>query len=712
MEFSPNQDYLLDTPDRISALPTGITGICFNYRVYLFYQSSTFFSGCRISYKQVEPVEKDGKSMLEPINERPEFINHNGDIGSLGTGIPSLAGCERKGNLYLFWNSTVAGTIKYVCCTSDANGVLLNQPFPGESAVSTEQMTTRTIPNFPVSSAKIAAVEIEDRLFVFANHDNKLAIAYSDDGINWETEIAENWINVSNLAACCYSDNQGRSSLMFGMTSSNYNVWTGRYDYEPTAPGSGLICRDTCEHTELRGQCDQVALAVGSLKEGSGGNLIQLFINGQHGATWSGWQRNKKKEFNISTNTWGELQQRREEDSYSRLPSWCYMSAFTSYRKVSEQKNAAQKIWDVQQEIWNVMTYYQSHSSNRGYFCVARWQSDLLQFVRIDRSTNFDLALCPLVGVVEGVPPYALNGETFSSTASSFSFGRETSKTASITTSFKVGAYCSVGAVVKEVGPSLKIAAELMNEAEESSICTQSINTQIYPEPGNPSETTYFYLQPTIYRTQYALLDWQGKSISDLYIYNVIDFTLKVVQKNGLPDGSSRSPADLRTWYQRFRDLPAYVDQSRSKSLRLTWNSGTRVDTELSRINSLSQSSTTEVSAEVSLKGGEIFNMGGNLSFSYRATSTISDTEKISFALDYPPDRDDHPEDISYADIRMYLLYPNEQRINECYWIPTSQPKQRPWYIAWSVDEIKTVAEQNQAMKQVSNDVEIVTTLD
>lgn len=712
MEFSPNQDYLLDTPSGISRFPTGITGICFNYRVYLFYQFSTFVGGCRISYDQVEPVEKDGKSILKSNRKQEEFINHTGDIGGLGTGFPSLAGCERKGNLYLFWNSTAAGAIRYVCCTSSAEGVLLNQPFPGESAVSTEQMTIRTIPNFPVSSAKIAAVEIENRLFVFANRDNKLAIAYSDDGISWKTEIADNWINVGNLAACCYSDNQGRPSLMFGMASSNNNVWTGRYDYDPTAPGSGLICRDTCEHVELRGQCDQVALAVGSLKEGSGGNLIQLFINGQHGATWSGWQRNKKKEFNISTNIWNELQQRREEDSYSRLPTWSYMSAFTSYRKVSEQKSTPQKIWNVQQEIWNVMTYYQSNSSNTGYFCVARWQSDVLEFIRSDRSTDLDVALCPLIGVVEGTPPYALNGETFSPTASVFSFGRESSKTASVTTSFKIGAYCSVGAVVEEVGPSLKIAAELISEAEESSISTRSINTRIKPEPGNPPETTYFYLVPTIYRVQYSLLDCQGKLISDLYIYNVIDFTLKVVQKNKLPDGSSRSPADLRSWYQRFTDLPAYVDQTRSESLRLTWNSGTSVDTELSRIKSLSQSSTTEVSAEVSLKGGGIFDMGGNISFSYRATSIISDTERISFALDYPPARHDHPEDISYADVRMYLLYPNEQRIDECYWIPTSQPKQRPWCIAWSVDDIKTVAEQEQAMKQVGNDAEIATTLD
>lgn len=57
--------------------------------------------------------------------------------------------------------------------------------------------------------------------------------------------------------------------------------------------------------------------------------------------------------------------------------------------------------------------------------------------------------------------------------------------------------------------------------------------------------------------------------------------------------------------------------------------------------------------------------------------------------LDYPYPRAGHPGDVRKLILRMLMLVPDAEQIDSCYWIPKDKQNQRPWCVAWSIQEVK-----------------------
>lgn len=654
--------------------PSGVTGTYFNGSAYLFYQMVGDTPQRFIRYTKVRVKEDESLKVLAS-----DQVLSSQDYTLLSENT-SIAACVYANVMYVFWQDT-NGTVHY------------QRKLP--STEEQEWISRTEISGFRVDpDTQLAAVSVGDRLYILGslwqNNTHKLNIAYTEDGNTWFVELSPNWINVKSVSACSYLDTNGDSHLLFGMASRNNNVWTGRYKYEPNGRGSKLVLIDTKEHTELRGRCDFIALATGSTEGGANGNVVQMFINGKHGSTWIGWQYNQKKEYRVEADQWEPSQVRTLGDT--QYPTWYHMGAFQFFRSRSQG--------ELQQELWNVMVYNKTNLNS--YLYVARWKSDSLKLVKAEEQSVSD-SLKALVGVVEGPPPYILNGDSFKRNVSSFQYGWSDTRQASIAMTFKYGFYFRWGGKMPlqadEKSPlklpyDCKLAFEQSQTATDSQELTIAVNKTIFPVAGK-NQTTYLWLRPIVIRHTYDILDWSGEPINGGQ--TVIFSTSQVGLDFDVRDNLSQFPGspnthDFHSWYQRFTMLPSYADASEGQFLNMpvTWvENGDTEFTFQRKVTSMNYRTTTvSVDAKAGLDG--IFDLGGNLSFSYNVVHKTEFSEKIGFKLAYPISRPDHPEDIVKVVLRALVFNPDEGAIDKCYWIPKDKQSHRPWCVAWSVDEFMT----------------------
>lgn len=329
--------------------------------------------------------------------------------------------------------------------------------------------------NFTVyGDRQISAASIGQRMFVFGSHkqggEDKAAVAWSDDGQIWGSEIRGEWTNVGNVSVCAFVDAAGAPRLMYAMASKHWNVWGGIYSYVACGPGSGLRVTDIVEHAEFHGSAEFVAVAAGSAKGGNTGQILQMIVNGWHGKTWAGWKPQQKKEYGIASDTWYDAKTLGE--GYTRYPLWAHFGAFTYVQAVSAT--------ELRQEIWYVFNYYNAQSS----LYVARWESD--ELVRDDSSTlqlPVSREFRSLLGVVEGPPPYVLNGQPFRDSVARFQFGYTTSMQTSVSATIKIGVQLKIGGKSSDkpfpLLGSFQLGAELTGKTQTSTEVSQTFEKKL-----------------------------------------------------------------------------------------------------------------------------------------------------------------------------------------------------------------------------------------
>lgn len=663
----------------------GVTGCYFQGHAYLFHQVKTWqtagilYSRYRVKADESIEVVDSNRPVVRPVGVAEWQY--------------SLAPCVHNGVLYVFWNTT-AGQIRY---SSTIDGATWTAPV--------------YLPNFTVEcDRQIAAVSAGERMYVFASRAGQsgsektyvLVMAYTDDDSKtWATEVSPDWKNVRNIAACAFTGSDGKLNIMLGMTTEFGNVWTGRYEYQPGGSGSRLSLLKSEEHTDLRGQTDFIALAAGSIRHGSLGMVVQMFINGWHSDSWSqGWTPTKKREYIVATGRWSHLAMM--TGAYTRFPTWKHTAAFQYQRPIVDPKK--NEIVGVQQEIWYVTTY-QNVAESPAYLYFARFQSDKLKLMSTKHQSVPEL-FQPLIGVVEGPPPYVLNGRGLdgNESVSQFQFGWSESQTAQMTATFKLGAYVNLGGkVFGSLQVGLGLSTEVAFKEQTSKTVTVSIEKNIGPL-ADKNQVTYVYLSPTIIRKAFAIYDWEGessgRSLGTLYVFNVsqsgIDFRAAPV----LGDFPSKPDThQFNSWLHRSAKLSDYVGYD-PWNLPVTWKEGGstqfKFDTQIAQL----KSRETTVAAKISVGAENIFDMGGNSSFSYEVQHGSTKTESIGFSLNYPPARKDHPEDIVRVKLRICVFTPEGDSISTCYWIPKDKQTERPWCVAWSVDEVQTNAQRAKELSE------------
>ncbi|WP_127490652.1 hypothetical protein [Paenibacillus glycanilyticus] len=646
-----------------------VTGCCYNDHAYLFFMQRIAQHAGHETRIACTKTRSAGSGIEVIWSNKPVIPNQPVSINGKAD-VMSFTACTHAGVMYVFFSNRSGSVAR----TSTMDGENWTAPvfFDG----------------FIVDGERqISAASIGQRMFVFGSRhhggEDKAVVAWSDDGQTWGSEVREEWRNVGNISICAFVDQSGSPSLKYAMATKYWNVWSGIYNYETGGSGSGLYVTDIIEHTEFRGSAEFVAVAAGSAKGGNHGQIVQMLVNGWHRKTWVGWKPQQKKEYCVKSKTWYIAESLNE--GYARYPQWAHYGLFTYVRAISAT--------ELRQEIWYVFNYHNVQSS----LYVARWESD--ELVRDDFSTlqqPVSRDFRSLIGVVEGPPPYILNGQPFRDSVSRFQFGYTTSLQTSVTATIKIGVQLKIGGKSSDKGfpllGSFQLGSELTRKTQTTSEISQTFEKIIAPIPGK-NESTYIYLKPVITRYSFKLKDWSGQEIPGVVVYTFtvsdagIDFDMK---KNldsfpGKPDTNS-----YQTWLGRFNGTPEYADSI--VNVPVEWTESGETKYTLKSVTTELQSRDDTVKAEVKAGIDNIFEIGGNASFSYTVEKKTTKTESIVVTLAYPRGKGE-PEDIVKVGLRVFVWSPREGFIDKCYWIPEKARDQRPWLVAWSIDFVEKESE-------------------
>lgn len=294
-----------------------------------------------------------------------------------------------------------------------------------------------------------------------------------------------------------------------------------------------------------------------------------------------------------------------------------------------------------------------------------------------------DTTLWTLIGVVEGPPPFVLNGQTLDPTEppSSFTYGTTASTevvnssdwTLSTSTSLKVPLLDGI------LTCGIDLSAALSREVKTSYASTYTEAHSVMA--GNKSLGYYYFERPTITRYKYSSFTPSpfNENMNEYqYIFAVTGSTIVPV-----PFKLKRFDTHDITSYVGKQPSPTYNRISHkgfSWTLQTDFESVFSVDT--------SKEVTTSSSIGIGVSGGveEIFDVGVNYEITLSNSNTTHFGQSITIHINNPAPRDGVATDVSWYEGTAYWLKANNSK---AWWIPNGHKDQRPWCVTWSVDSIQ-----------------------
>ena len=656
-----NEIYL----DFMQAAPSA--GVAFNNRVYLICPrhltvsdgvggNATFYwisiTKCSVNGGE---VTKD-----DEIDLSERFIDIKNTIPT------NPAACVHQGILYVFWQEN-----GMICYRQTADGK------------SWGKKKTTGSSQFDSGASQIAAVSTGDALIVFAPYKQLLHVAKFIDG-TWIHEHRPEWTQVKGIAACTFlKDNEpDLVYIMYGMVTVHGNIWTGHYLW-----GNGQIegIKKQIKHPQLANS-NSLAVVQGSTNGGTIGNVVQLFSSDS--------KARRKQEFTVSNSAWHAPEILSGE--YISKYVTGNLSAFQHFTNTGDD--------ELKQSIWLLFTY-NGWTGESAY--AATWTSDQLKLIKKHKPQDVDernKELWCLLGVVEGPPPYVLNGQKFFEKVSDFTFKYSEKDETSTRIESSLGAYISFGGKGKDVGDfgaGGGISGELTALSECKSTETVTLGLVKYPDL-NKSCAIEIYLKPTVIRKDYEIQDYKGNSLNiHVYAFSVSQWSPDYFQKDlaQWPPNPANSEklvtSDITSWLSRMTSVPSCADDHDGSYINrtVTWIESSEASFNFEKAQIEMNSDKYKVSFMMSAGAKDIFDIGVNCTGSITTSHQTTIGQSIGFTLRYPAPRNGEASDVRKVGLRVLLIKPREGQINKCYWIPENRKDQRPWCLCWSIDYYMTQSE-------------------
>lgn len=304
-----------------------------------------------------------------------------------------------------------------------------------------------------------------------------------------------------------------------------------------------------------------------------------------------------------------------------------------------------------------------------------------------DESYNLSSAWS-LIGVIEGVPPFALNNNKPGSAGeSSVSYGASTTSTVSTSSSF--GLNMSLGGEASYEGFSvgLNVSQGFKWVRDYDTTITSSVNFKWDNSGSNGDGSKGFMLiqKPTLVvdnYTKYAADKTTSLGPVDFTTTSNVSLEYDVYSLSSPPDGMKARPisSNYQGWY--LSDPPtANVVESINALSAVHGVGSTTSSLDLAKSESVRSDSSTTVKVSASLK---IFQASGDVSLDYSSTNSTKLSQNISATLTLadPPEGEERPVD--RISVTPYWLSASKE-ISNAYWIPSSHKGCTPWCLTWSV---------------------------
>ena len=583
----------------------------------------------------------------------------------------NVTSCAYNRNLYgFYWYQGDNPEIKYV-----------------EKKIDQEWTTDHSIDINETIVEQMSALTYNDTIYMFFIDDaDKLAkyhrIVYSEEQTKLvlvsETPVLVYGQNTSigNIAAITYVNNDEEEKIMLAYPgaykdrdNNEINIYTG------TPANFDLYAQHPCatNHSSW-----SIAMAQGSI-EGGATKAYNIQFGYTHDNSGSGLER---CELNLNTNEFSDWESIDYNGYIMGKATW-----FSEF--YSKSSNKRQK--------------YLLQGYNRGDGAGgALWKSDILEYQdqRSDvppesfKSKFFDVIL-----VVEGAPPYALNGYDLgddlfgNNPLSIFEFTKETELSVSASTTYTQSVEANMG-----VGPvTAGFKASFMQSHGTSNTESITITNTIVPPLSQLDSNGlmwYYYIAPTVVRSRWALQDYNGDEIEpsrNLFFFNFESPQLKTMTYDlSFFDDNSPRAYDLHKYENRgvenmsgmYKILRTETDvnikQGGTGSLELTFGE--------SQTDSYSKSYEVSLGTQVDVG---IFNASASASagFEYgrERTTTCSNSFYVGWNL-FPPKV---PEDEN--NIRKYtaISYVMKTEDNSAYYLLDDLNDYTPYFITYEVQNIE-----------------------
>lgn len=626
--------------------------------------------------------------------------------GGISDGVP-LAVCSFKDKFYLF--------------TVDKNRIRDNLKVYYKSPLGewadNRWVYTNSFYFDHATSRPCDAIVFNEEMYFFYIHkdDGSLRVVNTDDGENWSSHYvianADGSTmdpNIGNVSVCKIKDKDGTSCLMVtyvGLEQGSndkskkviyvdyfYGIELGINDNNiPIVHNKGSLSDDDA----IMVDCLQ-----GSTEDGGTGNRVQVFYTSEHKDTYNHEQQFIKRiEWDVNNESFDANTSIKYSQNENNIDPDTWQPLVFSGFEVVKDENIQKKIslqtmhMEFDDDMYN--------QSTDQYFDFLVWNSEKFHYQPSEDTydSETDSSLWTLVGVIEGAPPFVLNG---------WNLGLDPNDQNILPNSLRPITKLSYGilsstSTAKEFSFSAKNETEIVvkgflfgggvfAEKESSEEHTKTIKVDFGIEPVHDEAYGYYLvLKPTIYRKKYDVLDADGNVIDDFYIFKISENHLSLLPYDMMESSSIFNPYNINTYITRSYPLNQY-NQAFKHAFSAT------VGTDQTVSEEVESSEHTKITKGFSVAFGVdedvplIFKVKSKDEFEFKWTTevTTTDGQKIEIFTRLPEKNpnSDITADTTRYDGNFYWIGPTKDQDN--WWIPKAGALagQNPWCMTWEITSI------------------------
>ena len=628
------------------------TGQYFDGCAWIFFPWGGLFTRYRMQYSKIR-INPDGTTeMLTDDSDGDYLFDFPFDVEDSKTGATAIVFKQR---LYLFWTND-SDRVKY----TSTDGTTWSDPaYASDITAGGKNMATTVVNNkiFLLKQNINGGIKLfstpdcetwTSRQIVYTNSDN---------------------IPISSLGLASFITSDAKPHLLIAINRMGDYIETYWWD-----AANGLY-----NNTGMSGaQGNGVSLVTG--RANFSGDYkwlpIQCIIHGTDGKLWIA-------HFNPGDedNQWLGLQ----VVPHVAGPIIQVPSAFSNFRFRTDGS--------VEKQVW--VSFYQWDGMGIDWLGVYRVASERLKKTETANTSCDSLpSLWSLIGVVEGPPPYVLNGQNITDLddpPSVFTYGTTQSTEVVNSSDWKISTSTSLSVPILDgiFSCGLDLEAALNDNTSTSYSSTYTVLRSV--EAGEYSLGYYYFEVPTITRYKYNSYLMDDTPTGEYeYIYSITGSAPHTVAFDSL----CFNPNDITTYLNKVPDQ--HYPRISGHAFPFEWLAQAPFESEFTQGTTYEETEGSSLSIGGNVGIAEIFNVGANYETSISTTHTTSFGESIRIAIDCPNPRSGHTEDIEAFYGNAYWLKAPD---SNAFWIPKNfkiDPQsqghnfsdQRPWCVTWAVTEI------------------------
>ncbi len=616
---------------------------------------------------------------------RMRWVAKSSETGDANLSGQDVTACVYNGRIYVVYDyinpNNWSERLLYFKSSSDPES-LEWEPKGGSRIEAAAAVNTGFGPGSP--RLNVAAAVLGDKLYVFytyLNNTSQWVRSVVFDGKTWSAGPVLNDWRFGALDAQTVTAADGNELIAIVGVGAYYCYVMG-FDGQTIRPSTNYL--DFYGKGLVR---DYVRIAGGSVANGTQASRLQIFASGGYGV-WRYEYSLPDKYDNSGACSAGSL----AGIKFTNAWGWCAATHFL---------NKGSDLKDLQQYLTLVgpMTFRAAEYSYTK-LCAVTYASDYFKHLQTNQINTAVPGNLPsawsIIGVIEGVPPFCLNGTKPEPQAtSSVKYGQSVDKEVSTSQSYEASFSVGIGGEGKIIGGGVEYTQGFKNVHDWSTTIKKELTIEMENKDDN-EDGAFGYLivsKPNLTVSNYERrASDQSTNLGNVNFTFVADVSVEPVPyhlENPAQDGfagitAKPKSADYNKWF--CMPVPANLVMEKMNSLSADIR-GTKSESTISMTSAekVVRKSSSEVKVEA--KFFEIFKTSTEFKFTLGSVNSTSLSKNISASLSLPKAATGSSA-LKRIVATPYWLTPDDTSATKPFWIPDGYLWNKPWCLTWSVTSL------------------------